>query len=94
MTGWVSPQICWRDDGQTDGDEVGDDKIENECDVGVEGPMPFKFELDLAAVATKRGMICLYFRLILFQTVSQKSLSNTFLRVKALLVYAASVLQG
>ena len=56
----MSPQICCSDDGQTEGDEVGEGRMANECDVGVDGATPVKFEVDLATVATSRGMIQLW----------------------------------
>lgn len=63
----MSPQICCNDEGQTDGDDVGDGKMVNECDVGVVGVTPLRFEVDLATVATSRGMIQLW---TLFKLVS------------------------
>lgn len=39
-----------------EGDEVGEDKIEKECEVGVDGVPPFVF-VAVRAVATRRGMI-------------------------------------
>ncbi len=54
---WISHStICCNADGQMEGDEVGEDKIEKECEVGVDGVPPFVF-VAVRAVATRRGMI-------------------------------------
>ena len=48
-----------------EGEEVGEDNIEKECEVGVEGAPPFVF-VEVRAVATRRGMISV----IVFDKVS------------------------